>query len=237
VRHRILIGLVLTLGVLGVMLSAQTITEEARYGVPELEAMHEVIYPIWHTAYPQKDLAALRGFVPEIEKLARAVAEAKLPGILREAQDEWDKALPDFKKTVEAYTAAAAAPDGPALLSAAEALHSAYEMLNRVVRPQPREVMEFHEALYVVYHTHFPNKDYAAIRAAGAGLLTKAEAVVTAKLSKRFEPKKDAYQPAAAALLDSVKALLAVAPDNDEGLKQAVETMHGRYAELQKIFE
>ncbi|OGD30000.1 MAG: hypothetical protein A2Y56_05655 [Candidatus Aminicenantes bacterium RBG_13_63_10] len=60
---------------------------------------------------------------------------------------------------------------------------------------------------------------------------------MTAKLSKRFEPKKDAYQPAAAALLDSVKALLAVAPDNDEGLKQAVETMHGRYAELQKIFE
>jgi len=236
-RNRALIRFALILGVLGVMLSAQTKTEESSYGVPELEAMHEVIYPVWHTAYPQKDLAALRGFLPEIEKLAQAVAGAKLPGILREAQDDWDKALPDLNKAVKAYKTAAAGEDGPALLSAAETLHSAYEILVRVVRPLPKEVMEFHEALYVIYHTHLPNKDCAAIRAAGAGLLAKAEVVVNAKLSRRFESKKDAYQPAAAALLDSVKALLAVAPDNDEGLKQAVETMHGRYAELQKIFE
>lgn len=236
-KHKILISLALILFGLGLMLSAQSKTDEAQYGVPELDAFHEIIYPIWHTAYPQKDMAALRSFVPEIERLAKAVFDAKLPGILRERQDQWAQTLSGFKKTVEGYGQAAAGQDDQALLSAAEALHSAYEMLNRVVRPQPPEVMEFHQSLYAVYHTDLPNKDYARIRAAGADLLAKATAVNNANLSRRFESKKDKFQPAAAALLESVKALVAVAPGNDEALGQAVENMHSRYVSLQKVFE
>jgi len=236
-RRKLMIGALAILCGLGLILSAQTRTDETQYSVPELEAFHDIIYPMWHTAYPGKDLAALKGFVPEIDRMSKAILAAALPGILRESRDDWDKALPNFRKAVEDYDRAAAGEDGQALLDAAEALHSAYEMLVRVTRPLPKEVMEFHQSLYVVYHTDLPNKGFAKIRAEGAVLLTKAEAVVGLKLSQRFESKKAEFDSAAAALLESVKALTAVAAGNDAGLAQAVEAVHGRYGALQKVFE
>ena len=66
-----------------------------------MEAFHEIIYPIWHTAYPEKDIAALKGFVPEINKLAGKIFEAKLPGILRDKEAAWQAGLAEFKKSID----------------------------------------------------------------------------------------------------------------------------------------
>jgi hypothetical protein len=35
--------------------------------VQELTDFHDVIYPMWHDAYPSKDYDALKGFVPKIK--------------------------------------------------------------------------------------------------------------------------------------------------------------------------
>ncbi len=144
------------------------LAQETESAVPELAAFHEVIYPIWHTAYPAKDIAMLKSLVPQVNELAGKVFAAKLPGILRDKQAKYDAGLAEFRKSVEAYNAAAKGTDDKALLDAAEVMHAKYEMLVRAIRPVLKEMDEFHKALYVVYHKDLPAKDWAAVRCSRA---------------------------------------------------------------------
>ncbi|HEX7502828.1 MAG TPA: hypothetical protein VF451_05370, partial [Acidobacteriota bacterium] len=97
---------------LGFVLAAENIPDpETESTVPELVAFHEVIYPIWHTAFPAKDYAALRGFLPAIEAGAAKINAAVLPGILRERQQAWESGLAELNKAVAAYKKAAAGYD------------------------------------------------------------------------------------------------------------------------------
>jgi len=212
--------------------------EETRSEIPSLSAFHDIIYPIWHTAYPAKDYAALRSFVPQVNELAAKVFEAKLPGILRDKQAKWDESLAVFRKSVEDYNAAVKGTDDAALLNAAEALHAKYEALVRLIRPVLAEVDAFHQLLYVVYHKYTPDKQFDQIRGATAELVAKAEAVTKAKLSARLAPKGEAYQTAAAALLEAAKALDAAGKAHDhDGMLSGVEALHARYQALEKVFD
>lgn len=214
---------------------AAAAAQETESTVAELSAYHDVIYPIWHTAYPEKDYAALRSYAPEVKSGAEKIYAAKLPGILHERQAKWDQGLAELKKTVDAYLTAAAGPDDAALLASAEALHSRYEMLVRIIRPVLKEVDAFHKVLYVVYHKYLPDKDYAKIKEAGAELAAKAESIAGASLPKRLESRTAAFQKAAAELLAAAKALAAAAPD--AALAPAVEDVHSKYQALEKVFE
>jgi len=212
--------------------------QETESSVPELEAFHEIIYPIWHTAYPEKDIAALKGFVPEINKLAGKVFKAKLPGILRDKEVKWQAGLAEFRKSVEAYNAAAKGADDQALLNAAEILHARYEMLVRTIRPVLMEIDDFHKALYVVFHKSLPDKKFAEIKAVSGDLKSKAETVTKATLPKRIEAKSAAFQAASADLLMTAMELeTACRGDDNAAIESAVLTLHTKYQALEKIFD
>ncbi len=221
-----------------VLAGSALVAEETDSQVPELAAFHEIIYPIWHTAYPEKDLAALKSYVPEIHKLAGKIYEAKLPGILRDKQARWDAGLAELKKAVDAYDAAALGQDGQALLDAAERLHARYEMLVRTIRPVLKEMDAFHQVLYVIYHKYLPDGKTAEIKAVSADLAAKAEAVTKATLPKRAEGKAADFQKAAADMLAAARALEAACRTGaDAAVKDAVEVLHSRYQALEKLFD
>ncbi|MHB8094963.1 MAG: PIN domain-containing protein [Candidatus Aminicenantales bacterium] len=212
--------------------------QETESAVPELEAMHEVIYPIWHTAYPEKDIAALKGFVPEIDRLAAGVLAARLPGILRDKEARWQAALAEFRETVDAYRRAAGGGDDSGLLAAAENLHGAYEMLVRTIRPVLAEVDEFHKILYVVYHKDLPDKKYAVIETASRELVVRAEAVLKAKLPPRLAGKSGAFQTASEDLLEAARELEEVCRKGDQpAVEGAVLDLHAKYQSLEKVFD
>lgn len=230
------VALILALGLLP--LRAQEQRDETLAGVPELEAFHEVIYPIWHTAYPEKDIAMLKSLVPQVNELAGKVFAAKLPGILREKQAKYDAGLAEFRKSVEAYNAAAKGSDDKAMLDAAEVLHAKYEMLVRILRPVLKEMDDFHKVLYVVFHTDLPAKDWAAVRAAVPDLKAKAEAVTKATLPTRLQAKSEAFAKASAELAKAAAVLAGLGPQADgAAVEQAVNKLHGRYQDLEKIFD
>jgi hypothetical protein len=213
-------------------------TQETESTVPELSAFHEIIYPIWHTAYPDKDYAALRSYVPEVKRLAEGITGAKLPGILRDKQAKWDQALGELRKSVDAYAAAAAGTDDAALLDAAEALHMRYEMMVRTIRPVLREVDDFHKVLYVVYHKYLPAGDFASIAEASGDMVIKAEAITKASLPKRLESKAPVFGTAGQELLAAAKALAETAKSGrGEAIAAAVETLHAKYQALEKVFD
>ena len=219
----------------GVQASERPQDMETKSVVPELWAFHEIIFPIWHTAFPKKDCEALRGYVPRINELAAKVYAASLPGILRDKKDKWQDGVARLKKSVDDYNIAAAGKDDHALLAAAEALHARFEDLARIVIPVIPEVDAFHKVLYVIYHKHLPDIDIESIRSAVPDLLAKAEAVVKASLPPQMSAKKEDYRRAAEALLNAVQTLAAV--ELACNLPAAVEAVHTCYQALEKTFE
>ncbi len=235
-RSGFLAAIFLVAGVAGWAQTPQA--QETESSVPELTAFHEIIYPIWHTAYPDKDYAALRSYAPEVKSLAEKVYAAKLPGILRDKQAKWDQALAELRKSVDAYLAAAAGTDDTVLLDAAEVLHARYEKMVRTIRPVLREVDAFHKTLYVVYHKYLPNKDFDKIAEASSDMLVQAEAIIKASLPKRLESKTQAFGATSQELYEATKALVETGKSGKgEAIATAVETVHTKYQALEKIFD
>lgn len=58
--------------------------EELAASVPALGKLHEVVFPLWHNAYPQKDYALIKELLPRADTLTAALDAAALPGILRD---------------------------------------------------------------------------------------------------------------------------------------------------------
>ena len=210
---------------------------ELESSVPALEQFHEVIYPIWHTAYPAKDYSALRSYSAAVDSLSAEIISAKLPGILRDKKEKWNEGLEAFKNAVDEYKAQSTGTDDQALLLAAEDLHSKYEMLVRVIRPVSKELDEFHKILYVIYHSYLPEKQFEKIISASDNLLEKAAAVSQMKISKKLEPKSEEIKSASAELLDSVKELNSIKEfTGEKEISMAVEKVHGKYQKLEALF-
>lgn len=236
-RSRFIVVFIVAASALTLAVQAQEAKSETKSEVPELTAMHDIIYPIWHTAYPEKDVKALRSYVPQIEEYTAKIIAAKLPGILRDKQVKWDEGLAKLRKSVDDYKAAAAGTNDEALLKAAESLHMNYEGLVRTIRPVLPEVDAFHQVLYVVNHTYAPAKSYDKIREVSADLLAKAEALAKATLPTRLQAKAADYAKASAELVEAAKQLDAAAKGHDhQGMLDGVDRVHVKYQVLEKIF-
>ncbi len=221
---------------------AQTKEQEAEISsdVPELSAFHTIIYPMWHKAYPAKDVEMLKGFIPQIKANMEKMNSAKLPGILRDKEAQWKEQLVKFNAVAESYYKACSDNDTEAILKAAENFHRAYEGMNRVVKPFVKEMDAYHQTLYVIYHKLYPEKNYKAIAEgmdkfiAEADALTKTDPV---RLEKRLKENVAKYNTVAKELYDNTVALkAALGQKNAKDKDAAIEKMHSSYKKLEAVF-
>jgi hypothetical protein len=204
--------------------------EETRAEVPALDDYHDVIRVIWHDAWPNKDVKALRELLSQVKEGAKAVADAKLPGILRDKQAAWDEGVKALDARVADYSAAAAGSDDQKLLDAAEKLHTQYEVLVRVIRPALREFDAFHVVLYQLYHYDMPSDDLAAMRKTIERMKEPMAALDAAKVPPRLAKKEKEFVSAREELSKAVAALAKAARTDDLArVKAAVEEVHDRY--------
>ena len=231
-------GLVLlSLALVSQTVLAQT-EAETQASVPELDKLHEVIYPMWHVAYPNRDTGKLRELWPDIQKDIAALEKAELPGILRDKKDAWQKGLESLKATEKAYGEALDKGTPESKLKAAEQLHWAYEVLMRTIRPRLKEMNAFHEALYKIYHYYLPNKDQKSLKEILPTLKAKMDTLDRATLPQYLAAKQEAFTKARADLSKKVKKVAAVAPKgNWTRTKMAIEEMHTAYQSLDKTFD
>jgi hypothetical protein len=235
-RYLVFTALLLGLSVIGFGFNAQR-PEETIARVPALDAFHEVIYKIWHEAWPRKDTALLQQLLPDVEKGISEVASAPLPGILRDKKTVWDEGVRKLQSAGSDYKAAVIAKDDAKLLGAAEILHSRFEGLMRAIRPALNELDEFHAVLYLLYHHYLPKYDYEKIRSSVVELKQKMAALNEAALPERLKSKEKEFQASRGLLSGSVDVLESKAQSNDEkAIKEAVETVHSNYQVLEKIF-
>jgi hypothetical protein len=216
---------------------AQVISE-TRAEVPALSAMHEVIYPLWHEAWPNKDVKLMNELLPQVQQHVAAVEKAELPGILRDKQAAWAEQVKALRATCTAYEQAAAAGDTQALLDAVEALHARFESMVRVVRPVMKELDAYHQVLYTVYHKIIPEKRLAELPAAAGQLSSACSTLTAAPIPKRFASRETELKASFAALCLATADLQTAAAGADAALTAAaVETVHTRYQATEKLFE
>jgi len=214
------------------------LTAETSANIPELTEFHNVIFRIWHTAWPNKDYDLLKELLPEVERGAAAVAKAKIPGILREKQVAWENGVEKLDKIVKEYKMAAEAKQQQSLLDAAEKLHAQYEALVRVIQPSLGELEDFHAVLYRIYHYYVPQNSLEEVKAAVVQLQDKMAALNKAVLPERFKGKEESFLQARSQLDESVAQLAETIATNDIGkIKTAVEATHTVYQALAKILE
>ena len=216
-------------------------SSEITSSVPELTNFHEIIFPIWHTAYPAKDINALKGYVPQIKASMEAINKAELPGILKDKENLWNNQLQQFNVAADNYYKAAGGNNDEALLVAAEELHHNFEMMTRVVRPVMKEMDDYHQILYIIYHKLYPEKKYDEIAKLIDSLVEKADAIrkfPQDKLKKRLGDNITKFEPAAKSLYDATATLKEVLMGNDMAKKsEAVQNMHTMYQNLEAVFK
>jgi len=216
----------------------ETDSAEINWRVKELIDFHDIIHPMWHDAYPNKDIAALQTFVPEIKSHIEKINNVTLPGILQDKVGKWQENLKNLNETAEKYYAAAEEPDEQALLDAAEELHSRFEIMVRTIAPVMKEVDLYHQLLYVIIHKMTPNKDYAAISGVIDELIIRAENIKTAKISKRVEDKAEEFAKATDKLIETTKALKDLLNSDDNAKKDAaIDAMHNSYMDMEHLFD
>ncbi len=221
-----------------VFATATDVTSEVTANVPELGEFHNVIVPIWHQAWPAKDTAMMRQLLPDVEKGVAKIAAAKLPGILRDKQKTWNENVAKFQAFAAEYKAAADANDDPRLMNAAENLHKQFEVLVRIVRPVLKELDQFHQTLYVLYHYEMPEYKLDKIKVSVATLKEKMGPLNAAKLPARLNNKQAEFDAARIKLASSLDDVIAIIATNKEHkIKDAIEKMHTNYQGVEKVFD
>ena len=214
-------------------------SSEVNSSVPELFEFHEVIYPIWHTAYPEKNYAMLKEMVPDVNSGAEKIYSAELPGILRDKKQDWEEGVTKFGSSVERYNKAMEGTNEEEMLSSAEELHADFEMLVRIIRPVTKEVDEFHKVLYMIYHHYWPDKNIEEFSKAVDDLEIRAAELNTCVLPKWASDKTEVFKEHSQKLYDSTKDLkvLKDAGSVDTEIEKALEKVHDNYVALEGLFD
>ncbi|MGW8267184.1 MAG: hypothetical protein ACWGSQ_12520 [Longimicrobiales bacterium] len=212
--------------------------EETTSQVAELDAVHEVMAPMWHEAFPAQDYAAIQAAVPEFEPLLTALDSATLPGILQDKQGQWDEGKARLMESFQELRSAAEAGEGDAILGSAEAFHMNYEALVRVIRPVVPELDTFHQHLYGLYHYYGPGYDLEKIRRAADAMAADIPPLQAAQLPARLEGRQEAFATSVAELGNQVAALLLALedPSRDE-VEAAIEAVHEAYEAVEGLFD
>jgi regulator of replication initiation timing len=113
--------------------------------------------------------------------------------------------------------------------------------MNRVIRPAIRELYEYHQTLYIIYHKLYPEKKYDEISGLMDKLVEEADAILKyprEKLKKRLGDKIAEFDAASTELYKATVALKeALAGSDPQKKDEAVQQVHARYQNLDSVFE
>lgn len=206
--------------------------------VPELDAIHEFMSPLWHEAFPAKDYEAIADATPRFEASLAALDTATLPGILQDKQVQWDE---QKQLMMESYEGLKAAIDGGSqdeILAYTEAFHMNYEGLVRIIRPVLPELEAFHQHLYGLYHYYGPGYDLEKIQKAATEMADAIPPLHAAQLPDNLASRQADFEMAVTRLGEAVSALLGALDNPNRGdVELAIDGVHVAYEEVELIFD
>jgi hypothetical protein len=212
--------------------------EEMVSQVPELDAVHDVMVPLWHEAFPARDTEAILGAIPEFETLLADLDTAELPGILQDKAPRWNEQKTLLLESFQGLKEAAESGSEEGILAFAEALHMNYEGLVRIIRPLVPELDVFHRHLYGLYHYYGPGYDLEKIARSADAMAESIPPLQEATLPDRLSSRQADFDTAVAEMGTRVAALQAALENpSREGITTAINEVHEAYSEVEAIFD
>ncbi len=211
--------------------------EELTSDVPELDAVHEIMAPMWHDAFPARDVDAIRAAVAEFKPLVAALDTAQLPGILQDKAPRWNEQKGLLMESFHGLEQAAEEGNDEGVMAFAEAFHMNYEGLVRIIRPVIPELDVFHQKLYALYHYYGPGYDLAKITRSAEEMAQALPPLEAATLPERLSDRQEDFDAAVAELGARVAALQASLEDPARpDVEAAIEEVHTAYEAVEDIF-
>ncbi len=213
---------------------------ELKAEVPELIQYHKVIYKLWHIFWPNKDIGGIVQSFEDIRRGANNIKNAKLPGILRDKKKLWDENVERLIGIVNEMSEAIDSGDSVLILKKTEELHSQYEKLVRIVKPVIKELEEFHQILYVLYHYYVPEYNVKKIKETAPELRNKAEKLKEERLLEKIKSSaRDEFKVRVNKLYDEVLSFVELVEGNFDAksVKRKIEKVHSSYQAVEKLFD
>lgn len=212
--------------------------EELVADVAELDAVHDIMAPLWHDAFPARDFAAIEAAAAEFEPGLAALDAVELPGILRDKQERWNAQKQLLMESYEGLKAAVESGDQDQMLAYTEAFHMNYEGMVRIIRPLSPELSAFHQHLYGMYHYYGPGYDLEKIGTAATDMAAAIPALQAVELPSRLADHQGHYEMVVTELGEAIGALIATLDDpNRSDVEAAIEAVHSAYAEIEGIYD
>ena len=206
--------------------------------VPELDSLHESIYILWHTAYPNKNYTLIKDVLPKLEVSVSKLSTAALPEILHSKQTKWDIEIKNLQLNLGALQKAVDEDNKESMLKAVESLHGSFEKLVRAIRPKLPELESFHEELYKVYHYYMPNNDIEKIKTIIPSLKIKIGLLKQAKLPQSLANQQNKFDQGVSRLEISLNELENLTQTNNiEKIQLAVEKLHSEYQSIDAMIQ
>jgi len=224
---------------ISIILCAQSKDSEVSSEVKGLIEFHEVIYQMYHTGLPQKNVKLLKSLNSVIEKDYLLLKKSELPGILVDKKSNWEKGLIKLGVFVDLYRVACMKKDSVALLHAAEKLHTQFEAIVKITKPALKETEAFHKNLYSLHNICSNQYDYEKIKILASSLKEKITDLNKAQLPVRLKKKQDEFNKVMTELISSVEKLDQVVKEgnNKPVIGSAIDMVYSKYHALEKLVE
>jgi hypothetical protein len=209
----------------------------AQLGHDPIDAFHQVLAPVWHNAWPEKNYQALLEVGPKFQKAFTAIAKLNPDFKTETRREAFVKVRNDFSKLVELYAAAAEKGDTAAVYELMPKLHDAFEATARSLLPVSfPEIEGVKITLNLILQKHLPADNMEGIIGSTETLLAKIDALTdTTAIPDELKDKQ-------AEIMDEITAMKKLAQrmkeccdkkDMDE-YKQHTATLNKK---LQEFFE
>lgn len=224
------------------MLAASVFAEEEscpaavaeQMGFSPIGAFHHAVMPLWHSAWPEKDMQALIEGAGAFDSLIGAIADLK-PVIGNEGRlKRFEKYREELRKAVSKYSKAAGANDSEAVYELLPGLHDSFEEMAAALAPTP---FSYFEGLVVtsdlILNKHLPDQDMDAIIGSTETLVMKLGAADSADIPDELKGKK---KEIALSFATMAKTASKMKKSCDERKMKEFSTHASEFAELLKKF-
>jgi hypothetical protein len=204
-----------------------------------LEDFHQVMAPLWHESFSEKDFEAIREKAPLLNDKLMVLLRVQAPAGLQQDEEKYRDFLGKRQELAFQVTQVnLAAKDGPdsTLASAFEKMHWAYEELGKVFAEPIKELDSLHETLYFLWHKALPERDYKAIKETAPVLKAEADSLMKAPVPQRCAEKKDEFDKRRTALKDAIYQFAAKCESgSEEEIDEALKGAHERFVDLNSL--
>jgi len=203
------------------------------------EDFHQILAPLWHQAFPEKDFKTIREKAPLLQEKLLTLLKVKLPSYMEEDEEKLISYLSKRQEMafyVSQVNLAAADTVDSSLATAFEQMHWAYEEMANILTVQIAELDSFHETLYFLWHRALPARDYEAIRKTAPVLKAEVDSLMKVSLPRGCSEMKDEFDRRKSALKDAVYQLAeACEKGSDEKIDYSSKVVHKRFEELNSL--